>query len=862
MFPAVLRQSSRPGGQGDSGDDHLGQVSASISRLNASYTQLGGATGSRQKMELVGGNQEQRNWKGIIISLLVIILICTIIIVCILIVTPDEKFYESYTFDDIFRNDSFKIKKFELSWLQAEGYETSFLYQDEYGNIILANASSNPGYQIMDNRTLFRDKAVKFWASPKLLDPTLCINDCMYLLLACDVQKVFRHSFKAKYKVYKISLGNYNADDGDQDGEFVMDVLAPGNYSDDYLQLVQWSPYANSLVIVYNNNIYYNASVSDDDKVVQITSDGIPNQVFNGVPDWLYEEEIIGGNSAIYWSSASNRFAFIRFDDRNVAYDTWPVYENKIYPESRRVAYPKPGGVNPTVTLYVVLDATVPGVPLEIKIPTERKTFGEYYIQSVTWSATEELVVTWMNRQQNVSLITKCDVNAQMGEACKMVAKEQESESGWVAMPAAPVFTDDKRSFVQIMPQSEGASGRYNHIVYFKENVPEKRLTEGKYEVSKIFGIDKENNVYFSANKGGLGTKHIYSLSISDDNPSVECLSCGMACAEPCNKCDECEYFNAVFNPSMTWLLLNCEGPGIPCSWIREARANGDNEIRKYLLENNTVLQEAIKNKGMPKKKFLPSLTNAKGQKIPVQLIMPINYDEKRAHPLLINVYGGPGSQKVSQAFELGWSMYLASNDHIATASIDGRGSGGQGENFRHELYKGFGTVEVEDQIDITKKMLNEYSFLDPTRVAIWGWSYGGFVAASVAGSQSDVFNCSIAVAPVTDWRYYDSAYTERYMGDPHINKAAYMKSNVSSKARGFKDVSFLVAHGTGDDNVHFQNSADLVRALVQEEVMHQTQFYPDQAHALEDRHVQYHLYRLLSNFLTECLRTSDIPEE
>ncbi|XP_071943399.1 inactive dipeptidyl peptidase 10-like isoform X2 [Antedon mediterranea] len=799
--------------------------------------------------ELVGGNQEQRNWKGIIISLLVIILICTIIIVCILIVTPEETFYESYTFNEIFKNDSFKIRKLELSWIQAKGYEDSFLYQDDNGNIMLANGSSYPGHQVMDNsKTLFCDK---FWPSPSL-ETSDSKKDIIYLLLACDVQKVFRHSFKAKYKVYKISLDNYNTDEVDQDGEFVTDLTVPEMGSDDYLQLVEWSPSGNSLVIVYNNNIYYNESLTSNEDAISITSDGIPNQIFNGVPDWLYEEEILDGNSAIYWSTA-NKFAFIRFDDTNVTYDTWPVYENKIYPTSKRVAYPKPGGVNPTVTLFFVEDARRTH-PIEIKIPNE-KSFGEYYIQSVTWSATEELVVTWMNRPQNVSLITKCNVDSKQENKCNVVTT-QKSESGWVAMPAAPIFTSDKRNFVQIMPQNEGRDvRRFNHIAYFEEKFV-KRLTEGEYEVSKIFGIDKESVVYFSANKEGLGTKNIYSMQIAKPS-SLKCLSCGMACADSCgSRC--CQYFDAVFNPSMTWFLLNCLGPSVPCSWIRSTNVVGNNKV--HLVENNTILQEAMKNKGMPVKKFY-TFKNEKGQNVPVQLIMPVNYDNQRKHPLLINVNGEPGSEKVSKMFELGWSMYLASNHHIITASIDGRGSGGQGEKFRHDLYKNVGTVEVQDQIYITKKLLNKLHYLDATRVAIWGWSYGGFVAAAVAGSKSEIFNCSIAVAPVTDWRYYDSTYSERYMGDPYLNKDVYSKANVSAKASAFKDVNFLIAHGTGDDKIHFQNSADLVRALVQEEIIHQTQFYPDQAHSLDDPHVQYHLYGLLSNFLKQCLHIKEDRE-
>lgn len=235
-------------------------------------------------------------------------------------------------------------------------------------------------------------------------------------------------------------------------------------------------------------------------------------------------------------------------------------------------------------------------------------------------------------------------------------------------------------------------------------------------------------------------------------------------------------------------------------------------------------------------------------------MILPPHFDKSKKYPLLIDVYAGPCSQKADAAFRLNWATYLASTENIIVASFDGRGSGYQGDKIMHAINKRLGTLEVEDQIEAARQFL-KMGFVDSKRVAIWGWSYGGYVTSMVLGSGSGVFKCGIAVAPVSRWEYYDSVYTEHYMGlpTPEDNLDHYRNSTVMSRAENFKQVEYLLIHGTADDNVHFQQSAQISKALVDAGVDFQAMWYTDEDHGIASSTAHQHIYSHMSHFLQQC---------
>ncbi|XP_072033192.1 prolyl endopeptidase FAP-like [Amphiura filiformis] len=788
--------------------------------------------------ELVGGSSESKNWKGIVISLLVITAICGLIVVAIYLITPDSDLstVEKFTFEDIF-DPRFKPKTYDIEWITGV-----YIYvHGEDNNLFKVDLEQNETTTLIDNRTVEATGASKFWANANL----------DYLLLACNVKKLYRHSFTAVYKIYNVIQ------------EEEIRVLKPPDAGDGdvELQYASWDPAGTGLIFVYGNNIYYQKALGHD--IVQLTDTGEDMNIFNGIPDWVYEEEMLSSNNAIYWSQENTHIVFGVFNDTNVRRAWYPDYNNNIYSKIQQYPYPKAGETNPTFKLYVqsLTDTDQPKVELK---PPDGLADSDYYYQSVTWVKKTLIAVVWVNRPQNYSVTTICQFDT---GACLM-NHDYKTHNGWVVLRGSPVFGKSGDNYVYIYPNRVTGVGNYFHIALNKLNVypnesdpiategtKEDRkggiaddrifLTGGMWEVTEILGYDEDRRiVYYVSTETSPHDRHLYNVSIDEPYHRI-CLSCNVR--------EDCTYFDVTFSKDLTWYRLACLGPGIPQTTLHNVQT-GD----IYMAESNNELSELLKQKSYPVK-VIDTVKTDDGRTLHIQRYFPGpdlgDIDPNRKHPLLIDVYGGPGSQSVNNIFELGWNAYLSSRYYMIVASIDGRGAGFYGEDNLYSVYKKLGTVEIEDQIKGVQYLIENKTRagkIDRNKIAIWGWSYGGFAATSVLGRGSGLFKCGIAVAPVTDWRYYDSIYTERYMGTPEKldNLQAYINSNVSDKVSNMHNSRLLLIHGTADDNVHFQNSADLVRALVEEEIQHQVQYYTEQQHLLENEHVQLELYQLMSEFL------------
>lgn len=293
---------------------------------------------------------------------------------------------------------------------------------------------------------------------------------------------------------------------------------------------------------------------------------------------------------------------------------------------------------------------------------------------------------------------------------------------------------------------------------------------------------------------------------------------------------------------------LRCSGPGLPLYTLHSSV--NDQELR--VLEDNSALDEMLQDVQMPSKTLDFIILNE--TKFWYQMVLPPHFDKSKKYPLLLEVYAGPCSQRADAIFRLNWATYLASTENIIVASFDGRGSGYQGDKIMHAINRRLGTLEVEDQIEAARQF-SKMGFVDNERIAIWGWSYGGYVTSMVLGSGSGVFKCGIAVAPVSRWEYYDSIYTERYMGlpTPEDNLDHYRNSTVMSRAENFKQVEYLLIHGTADDNVHFQQSAQISKALVDAGVDFQAMWYTDEDHGIDSSTAHQHIYTHMSHFIKQC---------
>ncbi|GAB6033663.1 hypothetical protein CHUAL_013723 [Chamberlinius hualienensis] len=776
--------------------------------------------------ELVSSGSGQRNWRGIGIALLVIAIVCSLIITTVVVLTPGYSEFiisgDRFTLDDVI-GPNYTPPRYNATWIS----DSEFLYQDNDGNIRLYDAANGSQPLFISSKTFRELNVHNYYLS----------SDRKYMLLASNIQKVFRYSFLAQYWIYNISTGTTKP-------------LTVDPTEHDKLQLAKWGPVDNSIVFVQQNNIYYKPSIESAE--VKILTNTIPeDSVFNGVPDWVYEEEILSSNSALWFSKDGKLLCFASFNDSLVPTQPFEWYGDPnrplIYPQPDMIKYPKPAFPNPTVRLIVVnLTSGNEDVILENVIePPADIPADEHYFTAAEWASNTELTVIWMNRRQNLSIISVCTPPLWI---CKESFREDMKQLGWVDWYEPPVFSSDGQRYLVRATFEEGNAGLFRHIaiknLYDK---PIKALTMGKFEVTKISSFDdKEGVVYFiAAPESKPNERQLYQISVNEisQNASGYCLTCHLG--------PDCLFVEAHFSLNSKYYNLECQGPAPPKTYLIESQTS------KILatLETSDALSQHLITKAMPHVRTL-TVPLEGGYDAYVRLLLPPEFrdDEKKTYPLIVNVYGGPGSQKVNDRFDIDWGHYLAGNKSFIYGSIDARGSGYLGEKRKFEMYRRLGTVEVQDQISVVNYLKDTLHYIDKKKVALWGWSYGGYVTAKALATDSkNVIKCGISVAPVTNWMFYDSVYTERYMGLPlpTDNFVGYENADVLKLASNFKDKEFYLIHGTADDNVHFQQSLLLSSALAEANVVFRSQVYPDENHGLY--HVQKHLYLSLTDFLDQC---------
>uniref|UniRef100_A0A8C2F0I0 Dipeptidyl-peptidase 4 n=1 Tax=Cyprinus carpio TaxID=7962 RepID=A0A8C2F0I0_CYPCA len=556
---------------------------------------------------------------------------------------------------------------------------------------------------------------------------------------------------------------------------------------------------------VWKNNIYVKETPTSAFK--QVTADGAHNLILNGIPDWVYEEEMFSTNFALWWSPNGRFVAYARFNDSGVHNIEYTWYGEGQYPETVLVPYPKAGTPNPTVKLFV-FDTNTSRIN-EVLVPSV------HYLSTVTWASDERIAVQWQNRTQNYVVLKTYDFNGSAWTESSLFS------------PDEPVFRLDGSSCYYIMSNEE----HFKHLVYFS-GTETKFLTKGKWEVTSILKVTNDA-VYYVSNEHNAspGQRNVYKITINDASHSErECLTCTL-------NADRCKYNSALFSTEGTYYLMSCSGTVCHVYSLFTAL------LYIQILEDNKDLENTLQNIAMP------SVTHGTlkiGEfDLWYQMIQPPKFDKSKKYPLLIDVYAGPCSQKSDFRFRVGWSTYLASTENVIVASFDGRGSGYQGDKIMHALYKRLGTYEVEDQITAARHFI-DMGYIDKNRIAIWGWSYGGYVTSMVLGAGSGVFKCGMAVAPVSKWEYYGMFYALWSMLGRLLN------STVMERAKNFKSVQYLLVHGTADDNVHFQQAAQISKALVDEQVDFDAMWYTDEDHGLGGSSNQ-HVYTHMSHFLKNC---------
>lgn len=621
------------------------------------------------------------------------------------------------------------------------------------------------------------------------------------MLIATGSQNIFRHSFIAEYYIYDISAKT---------------LVKLADYK---LQEPVFNKDGSKIAYGYRNNMFVYDLASK--KHTQITTDGKQNAVINGITDWVYEEEF-AFVKAFDWNSAGDKIAYIRFDETAVPEFSMDVYNAGLYPVQYKFKYPKAGEKNATVSLHIY-DVKA-AASKEVKLGN----YNDFYIPRIKWTNDANILSAQvLNRHQNnLDLVF---VDAATGTA-KVVLNEKDKT--YVDITDNLTFLKDD-SFIWTS-EKDG----YNHIYnYSKSGKLINQVTTGKWEVTAYYGFDeKTGNIFYQSVENGSINRDVYRIGLNGKNKVRLTNSTGTNAA--------------TFSPNFEYFINSFSSATQPTSYMLHSAKDGK-QVKQIV--DNTALATKLAAYKLPVKEFMV-LTTDKGNQLNAWMIKPADFDPAKKYPVFMYQYSGPGSQQVNNewnSYDDYWFMMLAQQGYIV-ACVDGRGTGFKGANFKKVTYKQLGKYEVEDQIDAAK-VIGKYNYVDASRIGIFGWSYGGFMSANCILKGNDVFKMAIAVAPVTNWRFYDSVYTERYMQTPQENAAGYDDNspiNHVSKLKG----SFLLVHGTGDDNVHVQNSMLMVEALVQANKQFDWAIYPDKNHGIYGGATRLQLYTKMTNFIKEKL--------
>ncbi|XP_030623526.1 inactive dipeptidyl peptidase 10 [Chanos chanos] len=789
------------------------QKFASGSLSNLPYTFELTAAGARTKLrfgrtrDLGSSGGPPRNWKGIGIAMVVILGVMSLVLLSVILLSPDDTqllLRSHLTVEDLESNE-FKVHDPCVIWLN----ENEVTMRNRDGHVLIYNVLTNQTTILLNNSTLDL-KTTRFQVSA----------DKRFILLAYNIRQVFSKSFTASYAIYNVATGDLT--ELGEDGSV--------------LQYAAWGPQGNQLVYVFESDIYYKSDVSS--QAVQLTSTGRHGLVVSGVTDWTYEEEILLTYPAHWWSKDGARLAYLTINNSVTPVMEVPYFLGGIYPSNILYPYPKAGSGIPAVSLFVV-NLYGPAHTLEM-IPPDSQSSREGYISMVSWISSTRLAVRWMNRVQNQSVLCVCEATT---GACS------EKHKMWVDFwqdqrQEEPLLTADGSVLYLTLAAKRGARGEFRHIASLPaqpglSSVSPRFLTSGNWDVTSLCALDEENGkIYFLSTEESTQSRHLYSVELVGMFHR-HCLTCDLT--------EQCTFFRAEFSPNQTHFVLHCLGPGVPRVTIHST----SDPSRLTILEDNKVLALSLGAKHLPEVLF--RTLSSDSYDLHLKLSLPPGY-ERNLHPLLVIVDGSPGSQSVTEEFALGWPQVLSSVHGVALVWVDSRSRLSRGQTSGTLDPGKLGSLRVKDQLGVVEWLM-QLPYIDGRRLALFGKEFGGYLSLKILTATEQMFKCAAIMAPITDFKLYSAAFSERYLGLPAKEEHSYMMASLLEEVHKLKDETFLLLHGTADARVHFQHSAELLSHLVRVKANYSLQLYPDEGHSLRDERSVQHFHRTLVNYLHNCLK-------
>jgi dipeptidyl-peptidase-4 len=626
------------------------------------------------------------------------------------------------------------------------------------------------------------------------------------LLIQTETESIYRHSFYAIYYVHDLTTKKTTPISDKGKGK---------------QRLAEFSPDGSKVAFVRNNNIFFVDLALKQEE--QVTRDGENNKIINGATDWVYEEEF-AFDKGFQWSPKSNRIAYYKFDESKVKEFGMDMY-GELYPERYTFKYPKAGEVNSTISIHVYDVLSTADRRLDLG------SENDIYIPRIKWTNNNDaLCVMRLNRHQNhlEFLVTDLSLIQPFDIALKSIYDEKADT--YIDVNDALSFLADGTGFVW-----NSERNGYNHLYHFDmTGKVVTQLTMGAWDVVDFYGFEPSTQtVYFSSSEVSATEKHVYSCTFKKGKVKTNKLS------------TKAGVNDATFSKGFKYYILNHSDANTPTTFSLHDQSG--KMIRS--LVDNSALNERLKKYNLTKREFF-TFKNSDGIDLNCWMMKPTNFDSNKKYPVLVAIYGGPGHNTVMNQWEgrnMMWHQLLCQEGYIVV-SVDPRGTQYRGRDFKHATYMNLGKLETNDFIDFAK-YLGQQSYVDSKRIGMQGWSYGGYMTSLCMTKGADYYTTGIAVAPVTNWKYYDSVYTERFMRTPQENSGGYENNSPINFVSSLKG-KYLLVHGSADDNVHFQNTMDMITALVKANKQFDLFVYPNKNHGISGGTTRLHLFTKMTDYL------------